>query len=114
MTEIPIIVTQDNLNIAAFASVLELSIDQGSRGERGSLIFSGEGDPPTSPPPSNPLFNNVDMFQSGDLYINLSSTGYSWLYKYEDIPSAPTWTPVISLNPPFYVKRHNVVFTFVK
>jgi hypothetical protein len=109
--EVPIVVAETELNVAGFVDQIDLSIDVGPTGPRGSLIFSGVGEPPTVPPISDPLFNNVDQFQSNDFYIRLGSPGYAWLYKYEDAPGGAVWTPVVSMNPPLYAKRNSIVFT---
>lgn len=109
--DLPIVVESDEIVVAGFVDQIRLEVDAGPKGQRGSIIFSGVGDPPTVPPSSDPLFNNVDVFQSNDYYIKLSSTGYSWLYKYEDLPGGATWTPLVKMNPPLYVKRHTVAFT---
>lgn len=98
--EIPIVVTETELNIAGFTDQIDLAVDIGPEGPRGSLIFTGSEQPPTTPPESDPMFNNVDMFQSGDLYIRTMDGADSWLYKYKEAPGGAEWEQLFTVPPP--------------
>lgn len=85
----------DNVDLSVFGgpTTLDVSVDVGSEGVRGSKIWSGPGDPDIYTTESNLLIN--------DLYINTATTGSfpGWLYQYILAPGGAEWTPILLLNP---------------
>ncbi len=113
MIEVPIVVNDEEVSVATFIDQVDVQVDVGPRGTRGSLIFTGIGDPGSKvQPPSetaDPVFQGVSEVRVNDLYIDLATTGYAWLYKYQ--PPPLDWTLVGRMNPPLYVGRHLANFT---
>jgi len=85
---------------------IDLSLDIGSQGERGSRFFVGTGNP-NSPG----VLPSGENFILGDVFLN-SSTGaeFAWLYVYIQTPSGNTWTPAIKLQPGIYNRQVDGVF----
>jgi hypothetical protein len=87
-------------------SQIDILLDRGSQGERGSRFFVGTGNP-----------NNVgvlpggETFLLGDVFVN-SSTGaeFGWLYIYVQTPSGNVWTPAIRLQPGIYNRNIDATF----
>ncbi len=113
MIEVPIVVDEDEVKVANFVESIGLQVDIGPRGERGSIIFSGIGDPESKvQPPSptaDPVFQGVSEIRVNDFYIDVGSAGYAWLYQYQ--PSPLNWTLVTRMNPPIYSAKHSLLFT---
>ena len=98
MTSLPIVVDDDSTTVAGFVSDIDVSIDVGAPGRRGSIIFTGTGDPPEEPPEGNPIFEGVNAFVINDMYID-TSTG-SWpLWQYQDDPGGALWVELLEINP---------------
>lgn len=111
--EIPIVVTEDEINVAGFVDQIDLSVDVGPQGRRGSITFSGPGSPPTAPDSSvTDIYGMVDVFEPGDLYIQTGSgtPNYAYLYIYQQHPGGNTWEPICPLQPALY--NSDLVFTF--
>jgi hypothetical protein len=85
---------------------IDLSLDIGSSGERGSRFFVGTGNP-----------NNVGVFPSGelpilgDVFLN-ASTGpeFSWLYVYVQTPTGNIWQPALRIQPGIYNRHIDATF----
>lgn len=88
----------DNVDLTVFGgpTTLDVSVDVGSPGTRGSKIWSGAGSPYQNTTTSELLIN--------DLYINTETTGQfpGWLYQYVVAPGGIEWSPILVLNPPQY------------
>jgi hypothetical protein len=98
-----ILLSNDDLTVLGSPEIVELSVDFGPEGQRGSQIFVGVGDP-----------NVIDIGQVpelNDLYINAApGADYSFLYQYINQPGGATWVKVIKVNPTLYSKLHTVSF----
>lgn len=86
-------------------STVELQLDTGATGQRGSQIYMGLGNPVSSSAVTDPLL--------GDLYIDVQSGSntYSWVYQYISKPAGNTWEAVSLLVKPGYSKIHSLNFT---
>lgn len=113
MIEVPIVVNDNEVNVATFIDSIDLQVDVGPPGVRGSVIFSGVGSPESKTmPPSptaDPVFQGVSEIRINDFYIDVASSGYAWLWQYQ--PSPLGWTLVTRLNPPTYSSKHLISFT---
>jgi hypothetical protein len=85
---------------------IDLSLDVGSQGERGSRFFVGTGNP-NSPG----VFPSGEIPILGDVFLN-ASTGaeFSWLYVYVQSPSGNIWQPALRLQPGFYNRHIDATF----
>lgn len=89
---VDVVVASDNVVVVGGPSAIDVSIDVGPQGQRGSQIFTGAGQP-------------QDVFlpdvQVNDLYINLkqSDLEYLYLYKYAGVNGQLAWSKVLRLVP---------------
>ena len=113
MIEVPIVVDEDEVKVANFVESIGLQVDIGPRGERGSIIFSGVGNPEAKTMPPNPgadpVFQGVSEIRVNDFYIDVGTAGYTWLYQYQPEPLG--WTLVTRMNPPIYSAKHSLAFS---
>jgi hypothetical protein len=97
----------DNIDLTVYGGVenVELSVDFGSQGDRGSNIFAGNGDPT--------VFLAGQDIQLNDLYINTNTANsyYGWLYQYLLEVGNPVWTPILKLDPSQYSNISTTTFT---
>jgi hypothetical protein len=88
----------DTVDLTVFGgpTTVDVSVDFGADGVRGSKIWSGPGSPD--------VYLVGQSIQINDLYINTNTndTGYGWLYQYLLQVGNPTWTKILQLNPSQY------------
>ncbi len=85
---------------------IDVLLDIGSKGDRGSRFFVGTGNP------NNPgVLPGGQTFLLGDVFLN-ASTGaeFAWLYIYIQTPSGNIWTPAIRLQPAIYNREIDTIF----
>lgn len=100
-----VILSTVNLDVFGGPSAVDVSVDFGETGERGSRIWVGGGDP------TGILANqDVKLF---DLFINTNTVDpfYGWLYQYVLEIGSPTWVRVLRLNPSQYSAIAQAEFT---
>ena len=88
-----VVVDNAELSVLGPPSQIDLAVDIGQQGVRGTKVFAGSGDPNTLVVPfvTNPL--------DADLYINVAGGGsYGWLYQYD----GSTWNSLLRMQPPVY------------
>lgn len=95
-----VLVSNDDITVLGPPETIELLVDVGPQGIRGSKVFVGVGDP-------NTLTTNGEIFSEpillNDLYINGSpGIDYGYLHQYVSEPGGNIWTPVLKLNPTIY------------
>jgi hypothetical protein len=99
-----VLLSNDDITVLGPPSIIELQLDIGPEGQRGSQVFVGTGNP-----------NSVAIGQTpelNDLYINTSpGADYGYLYQYVAEPGGDTWIEVLKLNPTIYSKNYSVTFT---
>ena len=99
-----VVFTNDDVTVLAPPPVVELLVDIGPQGIRGSQFFVGVGNP-----------NSVDIGQTvnlNDLYINTSPGGeLGYLYQYVSEPGGDTWVEVLDIYPSVYSENADVTFT---
>ena len=85
-----VVFTNDDVTVLAPPPVVEVLVDIGPQGVRGSQFFVGVGNP-----------NSVDIGQTvnlNDLYINTSPGGeLGYLYQYVSEPGGDTWVQVLDI-----------------
>ena len=103
-----ILLTNDDITVLGPPETVELLLDIGPTGQRGSKYFVGVGNP-------NTFTNNNQIFSQtlflNDMYINTSPGGeYGYMYQYVNEPGGNTWIPVLAVNPVIYSENHATTF----
>lgn len=100
-----VVLNTDDIVVLGPPSVIDVSLDVGQQGTRGSTFYAGSGDP-----------NSLDLsaldLESGDMFVNTSvASGYGWLYIYNPKLVGDQWDQVLRLQPPIYAGAHSGTFT---
>ena len=104
---IDVLLSNDELLVVGPPSKIEVDLDLGATGQRGSRIFVGDGKPDST----FVTDNNVLTY---DLYINLEVTDneYKNLYQYISNPvTGGEWVKLLSLEPNQFNQNTQLVFT---
>jgi hypothetical protein len=102
MTEV--VLSNDDVTVLGPPDVVEVLVDIGPTGTRGSQVFVGIGDPNVIEIGQTPLLN--------DLYINASpGENYSYLYQYVSEPGGDLWIEILKMNPTIYSKNFLISFS---
>ena len=98
-----VVLNNDDITIFAPPAIVELLVDIGPPGPRGSQFFVGVGNP-----------NSVNIGQTpnlNDLYINTSPGGeLGYLYQYRSEPGGNVWVEVLDIYPSVYSENAQVTF----
>ena len=99
-----VLVDNDDITVLGPPAEIDLLVDIGPEGTRGSQVFIGTGDP-----------NSVGIGQTpelNDLFINTSpGADYGYLYQYVSEPGGDVWIEVLKINPTIFAKNYSVVFS---
>jgi hypothetical protein len=87
---INVVVSNDDLTVLGPPASIDLQVDIGPEGPRGSYIYSGFNDPNTV---SGPFINNPQ--EVGDLYYRTSN---NTIYQYTSQPGGDQWIEITSLQ----------------
>jgi hypothetical protein len=85
------ILENEDLDVFGGPATVDVSVDFGRTGERGSRTWVGSGNPAT-------VLASQDV-KLYDTYINTSPADYSWMYQYVAEVGTPSWTKILKLNP---------------
>lgn len=101
------IYTTDDLTILGGPASIDVQLDFGSEGQRGSRIFVGEGNPNNG---STIIGQSINLF---DMYINLHTLDedYLYLYQYQNVDGVNTWVELVKLIPNQFSGSYSKVFT---
>ena len=95
-------VNTDDLAIIAPPEIIEVAVDIGPTGQRGSKVFVGSGDPNSK--------SFTETIYLNDLYINVSpGTDYSYMYQYISVPGANQWETILKVNPALHARLDTTV-----
>jgi hypothetical protein len=101
---IDVLLNTDDIVVFGPPDVVEVLVDIGPSGTRGSQVFVGVGDPNLIEIGQTPILN--------DLYINTSpGTDYGYLYQYVSEPGGDTWIQILKINPTIYSENHLTTYT---
>lgn len=106
MTVIDVLLSNDELLVVGPPSKIEVDLDLGATGQRGSRIFVGDGKPDS-------IFVTVNDVLAYDLYINLEETDSEYKYVYQYISNPVTggeWVRLLSLDPNQFNQNIQLVF----
>jgi hypothetical protein len=99
-----VLLSNDDITVLGPPAVVELLVDIGPTGTRGSQVFVGVGDPNSIVIGQTPLLN--------DLFINTSPGGeLGYMYQYVSEPGGDTWIKVLDLNPAIYSINYEAIFS---
>jgi hypothetical protein len=98
-----VVLNTDSITVLAPPEIIEVLVDIGPRGIRGSQFFVGVGNPNTINIGQTPNLN--------DLYINTSPGGeLGYLYQYQSQPGGNLWVEVLDIYPSVYSENAQVTF----
>jgi hypothetical protein len=99
-----VLLNNDEITVLGSPPVVELLVDIGPKGDAGSQVLVGLGNPNTISIGQTPKLN--------DLYINASpGTNYGYLYQYVLQPGGETWVEVLKISPTIYTEIRTTTFT---
>lgn len=98
-----VFLSNEDLTVFGPPEVVELLVDIGPKGDRGSQTYVGSGDP-------NTLMSGTTIFGKqvflNDLYINTSpGADYGYMYQYVSQPGGNLWVQILKINPTIYSKK---------
>lgn len=101
---VDVLLANDDLVVLGGPESVNVEVDFGPEGDRGSLIFVGNGKP-----------DLIDIGQTPnvfDLYINLLTTDdeYLMMYQYVEVLGTLQWQTLTKLIPNTYVTNQNIDF----
>jgi hypothetical protein len=102
-----VLLSTDDLLIIGGPTSIDLQLDYGSKGTRGSQIFLSNGNP-------NTAGNILDTPLINDVAINTSAADteeYLYLYQYKYVDAVLAWHPYLKLLPNQFNANYSVVFT---
>jgi hypothetical protein len=106
--DITTLLVNDDVTVLGPPSVIDVVLDFGATGQRGSKYFVGVGDP-NSHTSGGQIFSQ-QLFLN-DMYINTSTgSDYGYMYQYVSEPGGDTWVPVLAVNPVVYSVNYETDF----
>lgn len=110
---VDVLVNTDEITVLGSPPVVEVKLDIGATGQRGSRVFVGTGNPNLL---TSSTGNSYTIFGQpiyiNDLYINNSfGEEYSYMYQFISSLGTNTWVSVLKINPTLY--SNNFLTTFV-
>lgn len=101
---VDILLANDDITVLGPPETLEVLVDVGPSGTRGSQIFVGIGNPNSTSIGQTPLLN--------DMYINVSpGENYGYMYQYVSEPGGNTWIEILRISPTIYSQNYLATFT---
>ena len=98
-----VLLSNDDVTVLGPPNTVEVLVDIGPTGTRGSQVFVGVGDPNVFPIGQTPLLN--------DLYINVSpGADYGYMYQYVSEPGGNTWIQILEISPTLYSQLHTTTY----
>ena len=98
-----VLLSNDDITVLGPPPIIEVLVDIGPKGDRGSQFFVGVGNP-----------NIVSIGQTpnlNDLYINTSPGGeLGYIYQYQASPGGNSWVAVLDIYPTVYSTNYDVTF----
>jgi len=101
---VDVLLNTDDVVVLGPPETINLQVDIGPTGQRGSQVFVGSGDPNVVDIGQTPIYN--------DLYINTNpGTDYGYMYQYISQPGGDAWVEILSINPAIYSSIETTTFT---
>lgn len=104
-----VVLTNDEITVLSPPEIIEVLVDIGPQGQRGSIFLSGSANP-------NSLMVNGSIGNTPinvyDMYIRTApGENYGYLYRYVSKPSGLVWEEVLKISPAIYSGLHVTTFT---
>jgi hypothetical protein len=104
-----VLLSNEDITVLGPPELVELLVDIGPTGQRGSKFFVGTGEPNSLTTDGTIFSEEINLY---DMYINSApGTNYGYLYQYISETGGNTWTQVLRISPILYSKRHSVAFS---
>lgn len=101
---VEVLVNTDDITVLGPPAQVNVQLDIGATGNRGSQIFVGTGNPNEIEIGQDPILN--------DLYINNApGDEYSYMYQYISGLGGLAWIPILKVNPTIYSANHLQTFS---
>jgi hypothetical protein len=98
-----VLLSNDDVTVLGPPNTVEVLVDIGPTGTRGSQVFVGIGDPNLVEIGQTPILN--------DLYINTSpGADYGYMYQYVSEPGGDTWIQILEISPTLYSELHTTTY----
>ena len=98
-----VLLSNDDVTVLGPPNTVEVLVDIGPTGTRGSQVFVGVGDPNVFQIGQTPLLN--------DLYINVSpGADYGYMYQYVSEPGGNTCIQILEISPTLYSQLHTTTY----
>jgi hypothetical protein len=106
-----VLVSNDDLSVLGGPETVNVEVDFGSEGDRGSQIFVNTGKPIIGSDGTTALAPDCQLF---DLYINILSSDdeYQYVYQLQNVLGTATWVKLFRLVSNIYSKNYSTV-TFI-
>lgn len=106
---VDVLLNTDDLVVFGPPDSIDLLVDIGSQGIRGSKFIVGSGEP-NALTTSGVLFGNTLILN--DMYINTApGEDYGYMYQYISEPGGNTWVQVLKVSPAIYSAVETISFT---
>lgn len=102
-----VLLSSDDLLVLGGPTSIELQLDYGAKGSRGSQIFLSNGNP-------NTAGNVLETPEINDLAINTSAADteeYLYLYQYKYVDAVLAWHAYLKLLPNQFNANYEIAFT---
>jgi len=105
---VDVLLNTDDLTVFGPPDTIELQLDIGAQGTRGSKFFVGAGDPNAQT--SSGVLGGQTL-QLNDIYLNAApSATYGYIYQYVAEPGGNVWVEVLDINPTIYSVNYDTTF----
>jgi hypothetical protein len=106
---VDVLLNTDDVVVIGPPASIDLLVDIGPQGVRGSKFIVGSGEP-NALTANNVLLGTTLILN--DMYINTApGANYGYMYQYISQPGGNTWIQVLKINPAIYSSTDTVVFT---
>jgi hypothetical protein len=103
-----VLLSNDDITVLGPPELVEVLVDIGPTGQRGSKFFVGTGEPNTLTTSGTIFSETINLY---DMYINSApGANYGYMYQYISESGGNTWVQVLKISPTLYSKRHTVTF----
>lgn len=106
---VDVLLNTDNVVVLGPPDTVDVLVDIGPQGTRGTKIIVGSGEPNAQT--SSGILLGTTLILN-DMYINTSpGTNYAYMYQYISAPGGNTWEEVLSIKPAIYSTIETISFT---